>query len=234
MYKEENDNKLQILGKLAASLAHEIRNPLSAIKLNLEFVKMSEINDDVRDSIDSCIEATQRIQSLIENTLDFSRSSINDFTPQSINIVVSSAVEIMVSRGKVFNIVITEQLDHTLPPVSFNKNKMLQVLLNLITNAFEAIEKNGLVKIKTYREVINENQYVTLEIEDSGKGISEDNKAKIFNDFFTNKEYGTGLGLSVCKMILDEFNASIDFVSHVGRGSRFYVRFNQNVSCVVK
>ncbi|MDP4174350.1 MAG: ATP-binding protein [Bacteroidota bacterium] len=228
MHNKVQDNKLQILGKLAASLAHEIRNPLSAIKLNLEFVKMSEINDEVRESINSCIEAAKRIQNLIETTLDFSRSSINDCVPQSLNDVTVLAIEIMSTRAKVLNISVIDSLDYTIPSVYFNKNQMLQVVLNLMTNAFEAIEKNGTVYIKTYSEKLDGNQLITLEVEDTGKGISEENKEKIFNDFYTNKKHGTGLGLSVCKMILDGFNASMTFESQLNKGTRFFVRFNPN------
>jgi signal transduction histidine kinase len=217
-----------------ARIAHEIRNPLSAIKLNLEYVKMSEINDEVRESVNSCIEAAKRIQNLIETTLDFSRSSVNDCISQSLNEVVLLAIEIMSTRAKVLNISLFDSLDYSIPSVYFNKNQMLQVVLNLLTNAFEAIEKNGTVYIKTYSEKINGSEYITLEVEDTGKGISEENKEKIFNDFYTNKKQGTGLGLSVCRMILDGFNANMSFESQLNKGTRFFVRFNPNNNGVVE
>lgn len=223
---EIQNNKLQILGKLAASLAHEIRNPLSAIKLNLEFVKMSDVNDDVKDSVNSCIDAAERIQELIETTLDFSRSSLNDSSFQSLNDVVNLAVEIMSTKARILNISVEKHLSEKLLHVHFNKNKILQVILNLLTNAFEAIERNGIVRIKTYTERQDSKEIIVLEIEDTGSGITEENKEKIFNDFYTNKAQGTGLGLSVCKMILDEYKASISFDSEMGKGTRFFVRFN--------
>lgn len=220
------NNKLQILGKLAASLAHEIRNPLSAIKLNLEFVKMSDVNDEVKDSVNSCIDAADRIQELIETTLDFSRSSLNDSSFQSLNDVVNLAAEIMNTKARILNIVVEKNLSIELLHIHFNKNKILQVILNLLTNAFEAIERDGTVIIKTYTEYRDGSNYIVLEVEDTGSGITEENKEKIFNDFYTNKAHGTGLGLSVCKMILDEYKASISFDSEKGKGTRFFVRFN--------
>ena len=220
------NNKLQILGKLAASLAHEIRNPLSAIKLNLEFVKMSDVNEEIKDSVDSCIDAAERIQELIETTLDFSRSSLNDSSFQSLNDVVNLAEEIMNAKARILNIAIEKHLSKELSHIHFNKNKVLQVILNLMTNAFEAIEKNGVVRIRTYSEKNNSEDNIILEVEDTGSGINEDNKEKIFKDFYTNKVQGTGLGLSVCKMILDEYKASISFESELGKGTRFFVRFN--------
>lgn len=231
---EIQDNKLQILGKLAASLAHEIRNPLSAIKLNLDFVSMSDLSPELRESITACMEAAKRIQAIVETTLDFSRSTLSDCYLQPLNEVIKLAVEIMNARAKILNIEVVTGLDREVPPLYFNKNKILQVVLNLMTNAFEAIEKNGTVNLRTYRETLDGNNFVTLEVQDTGQGISEENKEKIFNDFYTNKKEGTGLGLSVCRSILDEFGASITFDSRLGEGSRFYVRFNPNLNGVVE
>lgn len=222
---EIQNNKLQILGKLAASLAHEIRNPLSAIKLSLEYMKMSDVNPDVVDSINSCLDAANRIQNLIETTLDFSRTTLNDCSRVSLNEIVDLSIEIMHPRANVLNIKIEKSLNDNLSLIYFNKNKMLQVVLNLLTNAIEACTNSGLVKIKTYSEIVNKIEYNTVEIEDNGVGISEEDKEKIFSDFYTKKPTGTGLGLSVCKMILDDFEAKIDFKSQIGKGTHFFVRF---------
>jgi len=222
---EIQNNKLQILGKLAASLAHEIRNPLSAIKLSLEYMKMSEVNPDIAESIHSCLDAANRIQNLIETTLDFSRATLNDCSKISLNEVVELAIEIMQPRANVLNIKINKDLRDQMGLIYFNKNKMLQVIINLITNAFEACTKHGVVKIKTYSEIVDKISYNTVEIADNGVGINEEDKEKIFHDFYTKKPTGTGLGLSVCKMILDDFEAKIDFDSEIGKGTHFFVRF---------
>lgn len=225
---EVQNNKLQILGKLAASLAHEIRNPLSAIRLNLEYIKMMEASDEIKESIETSLDAALRIQSLIESTLDFSRTSINDCCFQELNSIVSLAVEIMAGKAKVANIHLEFIPGNNLPPIYVNKNKVLQVLLNLLTNAFEAIDQKGTVILRTYIERSEGNNYLTLEIEDNGRGISSESSEKIFNDFYTSKEGGTGLGLSVCKMILDEYGSNISFESVPSKGTRFFVKFNPN------
>ncbi len=226
IHDDIQNNKLQILGKLAASLAHEIRNPLSAIKLHLEFIKMSDMQDEVQESVEACLQATDRIQDLIESTLDFSRSSLNDSSFQSLNDVALLAYDIMNPKAKVLNVRLEKELQENIPNIQFNKNKILQVILNLVTNAFDAVSKHGTVKIKTYDEKIDDKEYLTLEIEDNGHGISEDDKHKIFNDFYTNKSHGTGLGLSVCKMILNDYNADMNFETEPGKGTKFFVRFN--------
>lgn len=229
MFEEElQNNKMQILGKLAATLVHEIRNPLSAVKLNLDFIKLSsgELPAEINQSVNSCLEAAYRMQSLVENLLGFSRKSTNCDDKNSINDIAEIAVSIMKNNAKIFKIKIEKQFDYGLDDLVFDKNKILQVILNLITNALEASSPSGTINVKTYCETTGEERFYTLEIEDNGVGIKEEDKNKIFGDFYTGKKNGTGLGLSVCKTILDEYNAKLDFESSYGIGSRFFVRFN--------
>jgi signal transduction histidine kinase len=227
MFEEElQNNKMQILGKLAATLVHEIRNPLSAIKLNLDFIKLSsgELPAEVNQSVNSCLEAANRMQALVESLLGFSRKS-NSNEKNSINDITDIAVSIMQNNAKILKIKIEKQLDYSLDDLVFDKNKILQVILNLITNAIEASSSNGIIKVKTYGETISKECIYTLEVEDNGIGIKDEDKNKIFGDFYTGKKNGTGLGLSVCKSILEEYNAKLDFESDYGTGSRFFIRF---------
>lgn len=226
---EIQNNKLQILGKLAASLAHEIRNPLSVIQLNLELLKTAEKKEDVDEGIDGCLSAAKRIQTIIETTLDFSRTQATEYSPYKINDIIKTASDILSVKLNTAKIKLIRDLDPSLPFINVNKNKILQVILNLITNSIEAIGSCGEIKIRTYLERQNDNcEFAVMEVEDNGGGISEDIKEKIFADFFTNKKNGTGLGLSVCKMILEEHNASISLDSQLGSYTRFYVKFKLN------
>ena len=211
------------MGKLAASLSHEIRNPLSALKLNLNYLTMSkdQFDEDVNDSINSCLEAVERIQYLIENTLDFSRKPKRDIAYYSLNQIAEQAIHLIYSSAVQKYIVIESEFNKEIPLIRIDDNNLLQVLLNLLTNAVEASSKKGKIKVKTYPK----NKYVILEVEDHGEGIREEDKKKIFGDFYTNKQQGTGLGLSVCKMLLDECGAELDFESILGKGSRFFVKF---------
>lgn len=216
-------NKLTILGKLAASLAHEIRNPLSALKLNLEYIQLSkdEISDDIQKSILECKEAADRIQILIENTLEFSRRSSGKGI-FSINEIVEKALRLIASSVQKYNINIKTSFSLKIPPLVLNKNKILQVILNLLTNAVEASKKNSFIEVKTY---LGNAEYVILEIKDYGVGITEDEKDKIFSDFYTNKKGGTGLGLGVCKMLLLQNDAEIYFKSKLNYGTSFFIKF---------
>ncbi|MBZ0198622.1 MAG: hypothetical protein K8H86_02055, partial [Ignavibacteriaceae bacterium] len=204
-FEEIQNNKLLILGKLSASLLHEIRNPLSAIKLNLDYLEMikNELPGEAVESVTGCTEAVQRIQHLIDMLLTFSRKDGSKASVCSLNEVVLSAIEIARGNSTRNNILLENNLEPTLPKIKVSFNKVLQVVLNLITNAIESCDKNGKVIVKTYQ---NGNCQVICEVEDNGIGISDEDKEKIFADFFTKKKEGTGLGLSVCKMLLSECN----------------------------
>ncbi len=222
------DNKLQLMGKLTASLLHEIRNPLSAIKLNLDYLKMIEkdLPSEAIESVDVCTDAFLRIHYLIDNVLTFARKNSNYNNECSINEITRNAVDIMLPNALKKNVYIKLFPDNNLPLGYYDKSKLLQVFLNLISNAIESCETGGNIAIKTYRQ---DTDFVIWEIEDTGVGINDDDKDKIFQDFFTSKEKGTGLGLSVCKMLLLEYQADLYFESTLGVGTKFFIKFNPNL-----
>lgn len=224
------NNKLQLLGKLSASLIHEIRNPLFALKLNLDYLSTvrSQISDDAAESIQSCSEATDRMMFLIQNFSDFSKKHSLETELCSINDVTQIAVNIMQSNACRINMYIETELQPHLPFVYFQKDKLLQVFLNLITNAVEAENSRNTIFVRSYMNDIDGEKFIYWEVEDNGVGIKDDHKEKIFEDFYTSKKQGTGLGLSVCKKLLNEFNAEIDFKSTYGQGSKFFIKFNLN------
>jgi len=222
------NNKLQILGKLTASLVHEIRNPLSVIKLNLEYLNMidGQLNDEMRECLSACSEATYRLLFLIEDFSDFSKRQAHTPDICSINAITQKAANIMQISANRLNINFDIKLEENLPPVFFNKNKLLQVFLNLITNALECGNTQNVVHIRSHKKTCDEKDYIYWEIEDHGVGIEKSVQNKIFNEFYTSKEMGTGLGLSVCKKMLEEYNAEINFKSIPNAGSTFILKFN--------
>lgn len=222
------DNKLQLMGKLTASLLHEIRNPLSVIKLNLDFLKMIEkdLPSEAIESVDVCSDAFLRINYLIDNVLTFARKNSNYNNECSINEITRNALDIMLPNAIKKNVYIKLSLDDKLPLGYYDKSKLLQVFLNLISNAIESCENGGNITIKTY---LQDADFVFWEIDDTGVGISDEDKDKIFQDFFTSKEKGTGLGLSVCKMLLLEYQADLYFESILGIGTKFFIKFNPNL-----
>lgn len=220
------NNKLTILGKLTAGLLHEIRNPLTVIKLNLDYMKMyeNELSSELQESIASSLEAFERINFIISDILDFTRKSTDSNKPISINSVTERTIEIVSITASKRGIIIIKELDEAIPAVYANENKLLQVFINLINNALDASYDKGKVYVRT--KFIDENKpFVLWEVQDFGCGIKPEEKEKILAGFYTSKAKGTGIGLTVCKRLLDEINAELNFESEYGKGSRFFIKF---------
>lgn len=229
MFEEKiHNNKLSILGKLTAGLIHEIRNPLSVIKLNLNFLTMvnNDLSGELSESIESSNEALERIENLVNTINDFSRKNPKSQTLSSLNEITLKSIGMLKSISLNHNIKISFEPETNIPNLYFDKNKMLQIMLNLLHNALQACEDGGTVSIKIF---FNEENALIWQVEDNGIGIADEVKGEIFNEFFTNKKDGTGLGLSVCKMLLDEYYSDLKFESKLGEGSKFYIRFNSNI-----
>lgn len=210
---------------MAASLAHEIRNPLSALKLNLSYLHLSQeqLDEESKESVSACLESVERINYLIETTLEFSRKSSKGLIQDSLNDIIHKAIELFEQNAKRKHVKFVMNLDKDLPLFSTNRNAALQIILNLFNNAVDACKESGIVSVKTY--TTDNKSKIVLEVEDNGVGIKKEEHSKIFDDFFTSKETGTGLGLGVCKRLLEDLNAEIDFKSEENVGTCFYVTF---------
>jgi len=218
-----HDNKLKILGKLAASLSHEIRNPLSVLKLNLEFLKMNseQYDEETNECIDAAIEAANIINELTQNTLEFSRKNKNEIEFYQLNNIVRKAIQITKGSASKKSINYNLNLASDLPELEINETKILQVIVNLLSNAIEASSPNSGININSFEK----NGTINLEVIDEGTGFSELVKDEIFTEFYTNKKSGTGLGLSVCKTLLEEHNAEIIAKNNEAKGATFIVKF---------
>ncbi len=218
-----HDNKLKILGKLAASLSHEIRNPLSVLKLNLEFLKMNseQYDEETNECIDAAIEAANIINELTQNTLEFSRKNKNEIEFYQLNNIIRKAIQITKGNAGKKNISYKLNLASDLPELEINETKILQVIVNLLSNAIEASSPNSGITINSFEK----NGSINLEVIDEGTGFSELVKDEIFTEFYTNKKSGTGLGLSVCKTLLEEHNAEILAKNNETKGATFIVKF---------
>ena len=221
-------DKLVLLGQLSAGIAHEIRNPLAAVNLNLQVLRRKTKKEDPNyEFIETALQGVDRISRIVEVTLNFSRPTLPDVKGMSLNDLLSTVLEMVASMLKRKEIEVNLILNENLPLIQADAKQMQQVFINLITNAADSIKTKGKIEIETYMETAGrkgELKYVAAAITDSGCGIPPDDLRKIFNPFFTRKADGTGLGLPITQRILHQHNGIIDVESNIDKGTTFYVK----------
>lgn len=215
--------RLAAVGKLAAKVAHELNNPLDGILryINLAMRVVGEDGDEraVR-YLDECRKGLMRMVQIISELLEFSRSTYSAYETADINKVVEDAVKAMaVTAGRASVKVVT---DYAPDMPTIRGGNLFQVFCNMIKNAADAIEGGGTLYIKTRLD----DRELSVEFRDTGQGLPADHMSQIFQPFFTTKENGkgTGLGLAVCKDIVEKYNGRIEASNVEGGGARFLVR----------
>lgn len=221
-------NKLLILGKLTASLVHEIRNPLSAIKLNLDYMNMAkdDLPQDIQDIVQESLEAFEQVNFLIEDVLDFTRKSTSKVHDVNIEQLTDRCIKIISINARMKGIAIEKEIENNLPRIKVNKNKTMQIFLNLLNNAIDASKERDKIIIRSFMS-LNDKSLI-WQVQDFGCGIKDEDKEKILNGFHTTKSTGHGIGLNVCKKIADELNAQLYFDSKVNFGTTFSIKFSIN------
>lgn len=223
-------DRLAALGTLTAGLAHEIRNPLVAIKTFTQL--LPERFDDI-EFRDHFLKVTSgevdRICSLVNELLEFARPSEPYFQKENINEIAEKMIMLIMSEGKKKDIKINTKYNEKIPPIMIDKEQIKQVLLNLFLNAIEATSENGIITFETgLIHKNNHRDYVQMKIRDTGEGIPKGDIEHIFTPFFTTKHHGSGLGLSISHKIVEEHMGYIEVESKVGEGSTFYVNLPLN------
>jgi len=203
------------IGQMAAKIAHEIRNPLSSISLNAELLgdeiqSLSFDKNEADSLLKSIMNEVDRLAKLTNEYLQFSRMPATVLNKHDLKKVVSN-IKLFVEK-ELKSKKISLQLD--LPPepviLYLDKDKMKQVLLNMIRNSIESLNNNGFINIS-----IKQNQIEThLLVSDNGPGIEKEDQQKIFEPFYTTKKVGTGLGLAICKQMVEDQNGSIHFLNN--------------------
>ncbi len=216
--------RLKSLGTLATGIAHEIRNPLASIHLNIQMLARElELNDDQAQMMADIQSEIKKIDRIVKQVLGFARPSKPAVTENSLNEIVSYCHKLTRTQLRKKGIKVTVELDQTIPPIFCDFDQVAQVVMNLIINALEAMPNGGKLELKTFIE--EEKNRIGLMIKDNGTGISPEDQNRIFDPFFTRKVHGSGLGLYISQQILEKHQATIDFTSRPGKGTCFYVYF---------
>jgi len=210
------------LGELAAGLAHEIRNPLAGIAGVLEIVGRDLPENSAARSVmaDAKQEAVQ-INRILSDLLETARPRPPQFRPADIATTTEHAVGFARQQAITKRIGIELDIKRELPPVEHDPNQINQVLLNLLLNAVQSMEKPGMIRVSVDSDDLDEFAQVT--VVDEGKGIPPEHITSIFRPFFTTKGHGTGLGLSLAKRTVEAHGGKIEVTSELGKGTRFAV-----------
>jgi two-component system NtrC family sensor kinase len=215
--------RLSSLGELTAGVAHELRNPLAGIKINTQILsREKDLSEMEKKLLDSTQEGIEKIQKIVDDMLHFAKPKPSHFKEEEINEVVEKSMVILQAKLKKGNISSVFEGGQGLPKVRIDIHQIQQVLINLMLNAIQAMERGGILAIRTFS--MNEGE-VDVEVKDTGVGIPRPHLKKIFDPFFTTKSEGTGLGLSISLKILENHRATIDVVSEEGKGSTFTIHF---------
>ncbi|MBT8098837.1 MAG: HAMP domain-containing protein [Gammaproteobacteria bacterium] len=224
--------KMAAVGTLSAGLAHEVKNPLSAVLGYAQLAKRKLSNpESLKEHLDTIETETRRCNDIIGNLMRFSRVEKGAFAETSINEVVKKSVGIVDHQLALKNVRIETDLGEDLPPILGNANQLQQVLMNLAINAQQAIgEDGGTVSFRTAMN--DDNDSVVITVDDTGPGIDDEVAASIFEPFFTTKAAGdgTGLGLSVTYGIIQDHKGDITVSAAPGGGARFEIRLPINVA----
>lgn len=212
--------KLSAIGKLAAGLAHEIRNPLTVIMGFVQMIRSRRLDPVSARYMSFVHEELERVKSLVSDFVTMSKPSVPIVKPIEINAFLDSVLWVMEGQAALHDIRFVRDYQTANEDILLaDASQIKQVLINILQNAVEASEPNEVVTIKTKKS----NNHFIITISDNGIGISPENLTKIQNPFFTTKESGTGLGLSVSYRIINNHNGEITIDSILGAGTDFNI-----------
>ena len=229
-----HSERLQSVGRLAAGIAHEVKNPLAILSMGVDFyagqpgLSSGEAEQTVLEEMRNAI---QRANTIIMGLLEFSMPGALTLLPADVSHVVETSLTFLRHEMASGAFLVEREFTSTLPQVHVDRPKIEQVLIVLITNALHAMPKGGTITVRTdARKVVGENgsrQAIVIEVDDSGHGIPEEKISRLFEPFFTTKEAGkgTGLGLTVARKIVELHDGTLEIKNRPGGGVRATVTF---------
>ena len=221
----QQKEKLAVMGQMAASVAHEIRNPLGIIKGTADVLKEKYAEESNADELFDYISAeVRRLNVLVNNFLSFAREPKLEPKKADLIQVVEKAVAAMEREDQDKQVEVTVNVQDKIDIFLFDPNAIQQVLFNLLINAFHAVDNLGTIKIYIHKILMKNKSFARVEIIDNGPGIDGDVQ-KIFDPFYTTKSSGSGLGLAISKQIVEKHNGRIEMETSKNKGTvfRFYL-----------
>ncbi len=216
--------KLASIGRISASIAHEIRNPLTSVKLNIQKVMESESLDSMdKEHLDISQEGIGHIENFIKEMLNFTRVSELQLDYFSVEQIVDESIKMIRDTLKLKDVEIIKEVQGLFPQVLVDGDKIRQVLLNILHNAYEAVNKGGKIAINLSLLKGRRGRKVRILVSDNGPGIPKEDRENIFEPFYTTKSTGIGLGLANARKIIEQHKGSIRAFFEKDRGACFEI-----------
>ncbi len=225
MEKMIRDNeRMAYIGKVTTSLSHEIRNPLSSVKMNLQILSQNKsFQGNDRRRIEISEQQIMRLEKILQELLDYAKPISLQFSSTRINEVVTSCMELLDVKFRHKKIGCNMVLDPDMPLVMTDENKIEQLIINLLLNAIESTDRNGCVTITTAKVIKENKTFSMIRVDDTGNGIPKNLLPNVFNPFYTTKAAGTGLGLANVKRIVNAHKGMINIHALPDAGTGFEV-----------
>ncbi len=220
-------NQYEELAELAGSLAHEIKNPLSVIHMNIDLLSedLADIDSPIRrrslDKVEIVRQQCERMEALLRDFLRYARLAHIDLVPGNLNDQVERVLRAYRAQADASGIDILRYLDPDLPAILLHSDSLQAALMNLVKNAIEAMPQGGRLWVRTIAIVGG----VALELIDTGCGIDDTTLMHMFEPFYSTKEQGSGLGLPTARKIIEAHGGQINVQSEVDHGTKFLLEF---------
>lgn len=216
--------KLASIGRISAGIAHEIRNPLTSVKLNIQKLMQSDNLDETeKEHLYLSQEGIKHMEKSIKDLLDFTRASELNPALFSISQILDESIKTLADSLELKKVALEKDYQDGLPQVFVDGDKLRQVFLNVLRNAYEAVEEGGKINISLSLLKERSRKMIKVDISDDGCGIPEKDKDLIFELFYTTKTAGVGLGLAIARKIIEQHRGSIRFIENEKKGTSFEI-----------
>ena len=211
--KVRESESLAHIGQLTTSLAHEIRNPLSSVKMNIQILlKKLEFKGNDKRRMEIMTEEISRLERILTEMLDFAKPLRLDFRSASIKPIIDSCLEMMTVRFQAKGIEVRKRFSRQIPKMLIDRDKIEQAIINVLQNSIDVLPEGGQIGIRT-RYVPKGGRHVSIEVDDNGPGIADEDLPYVFDPFFSNKKKGTGLGLWNVKKVIEAHGGAVDIAT---------------------
>jgi len=228
--REEEQSAL--VGTIAAGLAHEIRNPLSTLRMNLQLLRedwenpITEREQKGRKRIDVLLRETERMETVVSDFVRFEAGHALRLEKTSLNALTGELLDFLAPQAERAHIRLVRDFARDLPLVEVDPNLIRQAILNLLVNAQQVLPTGGEIRIRA----VENGEFVKLSVTDNGPGIPSEHREKIFNLYFSTKPGGTGLGLPMVKKIVEEHHGKIEVETEINKGTTFTLCLTKSAS----